>query len=54
MNDRRKISLDNIEQVRVILSFLLSLVPDEKIGQEMKSFLSSNISALLGEVPSKE
>ena len=54
MKDTRKISLDNIEQVKKILDFLLSIVPEEKVSPEMKSFISSNISALLGEVPSKE
>jgi hypothetical protein len=50
MKDKR-ISPDNVQQLRDIFAFLLGIAPVEKVGLESKKFLSATVTRLLGDDP---
>lgn len=52
MKDTRKISLDNIRQIKEIVDFLLGSIPEEKLAGETKKFLRDSVARLLGDFDS--
>lgn len=49
MKDVRKVSLDNIRQIKEIVDFLLESIPEEKLANTTKRFLRDSVARLLGD-----